>query len=235
MLDFQLPTDIMLSQKIIDLPPRHLYKRLTREQQASFLINKHFWTEVYTALTRYHCGQPAFPRDMHKGTRELLSVHLDFVLTMYKPINLGWYELCEFMPELELRSPGWLYLELLQDWAKFGLSPSLENQSFSPQGIHRKIRRMQSGEEIRPTFNDLGQWGQYCLGSYKAFFLILEKSKDSTVQKAVRENLKAKQAKSVLILKLTHPSKRTVGYQWVDGNRMPNQKHRRNRNNQPLD
>jgi hypothetical protein len=227
----ELSTEVLLSDEIIDLPPVPLNPEdFTADQAALFADAKEWYTDVYEAFTRFNCGQPAALDSWDKRKREEVLAAVDYYTCLYKLINFGWQELKEGISGID-DSPGEAFIHLLRNESLGVLMPSLADcylTSVSPQGYYRTHSKVDAFPIDKLTEADLAIFNDHILITD-----VLRKSKSPAVIKARRDFQVAASQYTQLVLRRVNPAKRMTGWQWKDGKQIPNEKHRRNRNNQP--
>lgn len=231
-----LPPNILLSNEIRDLPLRDHCLGLTIEQQTFWLSQKFYWTEIYAALTRFHCGLPIVNQDWPKPIRERIMADLSYYSNLYQLINFGWHEFIGQLPEyLEdpenlPRNPGELFIILLQRRALGYFLPCIEGYSFSPQVRYRAETKFTRGE-IKPLATD-GQ--KQLMQLEQCLFFILKKSQNDVIKNSLNSCLNAAGNICRIQMKAAHPSRGFLrGGQWVDGVWLPSRKGVRHHPNLP--
>jgi hypothetical protein len=231
-----LPPDILISNEIKNLPPRECYLSLTIDQQNFWLSQKYYWTEIYAALTRFHCGFPIVNRDWPKPIKEKMMADLSYYSSLYQLINFGWYDLMKRLPEyLEdpenlPKKPGELFILLLKHRAIGSLLPCIEGYSFSPRARYKAEIKLIRGE-VEPWASD-GQ--RLIMQLEKKIFSILNKSRDFETKSALDNCLNAAGNIRRIRMKAVHPSRGFIsGGQWIDGSWLPSRKGVRHHPNLP--
>jgi hypothetical protein len=226
-------SDVLLSQAIIDLPPKETYKNLSAEEQQSWLNYKLFWTEIYAAFTRYQSGLPAKAIYWTKAQTEMFMTTLNKLLSLYKLINFGWDCIQEGCADIQdfPSTPGELFLSCLELRSLLQVETIAKERAFSPQTVHRELRKIHAGKPHKPVLVDDDE---NFLGIEFLIVQLCQKSKEGHIKAALREYLAAGAEEDRVLLKWTHPSKKPLpSGQWKDGAWHPSRKGVRHHPNPP--